>query len=158
MVWRFGQRAPRLHPGGRWHHHGDRSSRCRYNVRFRHKRCRNYDRLLFGSFQSWLRARRQRCHHHNRCSGGWLASQGTFPISINNARVITGYYVDASSGHHAFVRSPSGAITSIDVPGALATYGGGANQPCWRYRGILPPLCAAAIFRVCRRSKPGHPR
>ena len=41
---------------------------------------------------------------------------GTFPNSINDAGVITGFYVDANNVSHGFVRSTEGAFTTVDVP------------------------------------------
>jgi hypothetical protein len=45
------------------------------------------------------------------------AVNGTIPTSINPEGVITGYYEDANSQIHSFVRSVDGTFTTIDVPG-----------------------------------------
>jgi len=37
---------------------------------------------------------------------GTGAGQGTFPFDINPAGAITGYYIDASSVYHGFLRTP----------------------------------------------------
>src|ERR1039457_1726381 len=44
--------------------------------------------------------------------------QGTYPLGINPAGVIVGYYVDASDICHGFVRLTDGTITTFDAPGA----------------------------------------
>ena len=46
---------------------------------------------------------------------GTRSSQGTVPMSINPAGTITGYYVDAGSIFHGFVRDKDGIITSFDA-------------------------------------------
>src|SRR5439155_23015122 len=48
-------------------------------------------------------------------------STGTFPLSINPAGEITGYYRDLQGYPHGFVRDASGTITSFDVPGSIGT-------------------------------------
>jgi predicted membrane protein len=48
--------------------------------------------------------------------------QGTFPGLIdclNPAGVITGFYTDANSASHGFVRAANGTITTFDAPGAV---------------------------------------
>jgi hypothetical protein len=52
--------------------------------------------------------------------------QGTFPseitpAGINPAGAITGFYVDASSVQHGFVRAADGLITEFDPPGSILT-------------------------------------
>src|SRR5437763_332610 len=52
--------------------------------------------------------------------------QGTFPseftpAGINPAGTITGFYVDASSVRHGFVRAPGGKITEFDPTGSILT-------------------------------------
>ena len=51
---------------------------------------------------------------------------GTFPNSINDAGVITGFYLDVNGVSHGFLRSPEGAFTTFDVtfngvPGSSTT-------------------------------------
>src|ERR1700751_6291537 len=46
---------------------------------------------------------------------GLGSGQGTVPTSINSAGTITGYYVDAGSIFHGFVRDKDGIITSFDA-------------------------------------------
>ena len=48
-------------------------------------------------------------------SDGYSA-QGTFPQGINDLGEVSGYYADANSVFHGFVRSATGAITTFDVP------------------------------------------
>jgi len=60
-------------------------------------------------------------------STGFL--QGTTPVGINNAGVITGYYADSNSLLHGFVRTSDGAITTFDAPGdANGTHPVGIND------------------------------
>ena len=52
--------------------------------------------------------------------------QGTFPseftpAGINPTGVITGFYVDANSVQHGFVRAANGMITEFDPPGSILT-------------------------------------
>ena len=66
---------------------------------------------------------------------GTGSGQGTVPSSVdclNQAGEITGFYFDASSAVHGFVRATDGDITTFDVPGAgtgsgQGTYGYGIN-------------------------------
>jgi len=46
------------------------------------------------------------------------SGNGTFAFSVNAMGMITGIYIDASNVFHGFLRSPDGAFTKIDVPGA----------------------------------------
>ncbi len=46
---------------------------------------------------------------------------GSFPASLNAFGTITGYYVDANSVYHGFVRDPFGHSTTFDAPGADMT-------------------------------------
>jgi hypothetical protein len=79
-----------------------------------------------------------RCHGYVRAANGTFTQidapdagtgpfpQGTFPseitpAGINSAGAITGFYVDASSVQHGFVRAPSGQITEFDPPGSIFT-------------------------------------
>jgi hypothetical protein len=79
-----------------------------------------------------------RCHGYVRAANGTLTQidapdagtgpfpQGTFPseftpAGINPAGAITGFYVDASSVQHGFVRAPSGTITEFDPTGSIFT-------------------------------------
>jgi hypothetical protein len=49
---------------------------------------------------------------------GTNPTQGTFPGCINRRGAITGWYEDASSVNHGFLRAPYGRITLIDDPKA----------------------------------------
>lgn len=44
------------------------------------------------------------------------SGQGTFPQGINNLGDVSGYYADANSVYHGFVRSAGGHIATFDVP------------------------------------------
>lgn len=44
-------------------------------------------------------------------------------VGLNDAGAITGYYLDANSVYHGFVRSPAGTVTTFDAPGANTTPG-----------------------------------
>jgi hypothetical protein len=58
-------------------------------------------------------------------SGSTLSAQiySALPPSINPAGAIAGTYYDASRNEHGFLRDKSGALTTIDVPGAFFTEG-----------------------------------
>ena len=45
--------------------------------------------------------------------------QGTFPSSISPAGAITGFYLDANSLGHGFLRASNGTFTTFDIPGAV---------------------------------------
>ncbi len=60
--------------------------------------------------------------------------QGTFPseftpMGINPGTDITGFYVDASSVQHGFVRDHSGKITEFDPPGSILTNPNAIDAP-----------------------------
>src|SRR6516162_6885745 len=56
---------------------------------------------------------------------GTGSGQGTFPVSNDVSRSVTGYYLDASNVYHGFVRALDGTITTFDAPHAGAgTYQG----------------------------------
>jgi hypothetical protein len=44
--------------------------------------------------------------------------QGTFPMGINAAGTIAGYYTDANGVSHGFTGTAGGTLTSFDAPGA----------------------------------------
>src|SRR5258708_1308455 len=48
------------------------------------------------------------------------AVQGTVPSKISQTGTITGYYYDANSVGHGFVRAKNGTIATFDAPGAVA--------------------------------------
>ena len=48
----------------------------------------------------------------------------TCPTGITPTGTIVGFYINASNVWHGFLRAPSGAITTLDAPGA----GSGAGQ------------------------------
>lgn len=79
-----------------------------------------------------------RCHGYVRAANGTFTEidapdagtgpfpQGTFPsnitpMGINPAGAIIGFYVDASSVQHGFVRAPNGIITEFDPTGSIFT-------------------------------------
>jgi hypothetical protein len=79
-----------------------------------------------------------RCHGYVRAASGTFTQidapdagtgpfpQGTFPsnitpMGINPAGAIIGFYVDASSVQHGFVRAPNGIITEFDPTGSIFT-------------------------------------
>lgn len=65
------------------------------------------------------------------------AGQGTFPQSNTDAQgTITGYYITRQNVFHGFVRTPDGAITTIDPPGSGTLKGSG--------QGTLPQSMNAA--------------
>ena len=79
-----------------------------------------------------------RCHGYVRAANGSFTQidapdagtgpfpQGTFPseftpMGINPLGAITGFYVDASSVQHGFVRAANGTITEFDPTGSIFT-------------------------------------
>jgi len=48
---------------------------------------------------------------------------GTFPKSINDTGVIAGYYLDANTFYHGFLRSPGGEFLTFDAPGSGTSVG-----------------------------------
>jgi hypothetical protein len=51
-------------------------------------------------------------------------TQGTYPVSVNQAGSVTGYYYDSNFFTHGFVRSPDGTIIVFDPPDATGTFPG----------------------------------
>lgn len=51
----------------------------------------------------------------------------TQPTDINDNGFITGNWVDANDGEHAFVRDPTGVVTEFDGPGAIDTFANSIN-------------------------------
>ena len=49
------------------------------------------------------------------------AIRGTYPLSINAAMTVTGYFIPSSAGPSAFVRAQDGTITVFGVPKASST-------------------------------------
>jgi hypothetical protein len=87
-----------------------------------------------------------RCHGYVRSADGTFtqidapdagtgpAPQGTFPsefspMGINPGGAITGFYVDASSNQHGFVRDSGGKITEFDPPGSIFTNPNAIDAP-----------------------------
>jgi hypothetical protein len=56
---------------------------------------------------------------------GFLGGQGTYPISINLAGAIAGFYVDSSNAAHGFLRAPDGKFSTVDAPYPYAGTGSG---------------------------------
>ena len=56
------------------------------------------------------------------------AGQGTQSIGANEWGLIVGYYFDANSVIHGFLRNPDGAITKFDPTGSTGTYVYGLNR------------------------------
>jgi hypothetical protein len=52
---------------------------------------------------------------------------GTFPISISNWGIITGYYVDANNVNHGFLRTAGGEFTTFVAPRAGSAAGSGSG-------------------------------
>jgi hypothetical protein len=48
-------------------------------------------------------------------------STATYPLSMNETGVVTGYYLDSAQATHGFVRDNDGNITTFDVPGSVLT-------------------------------------
>jgi hypothetical protein len=52
---------------------------------------------------------------------------GTYPMSINNSMVVTGYYYASPTMTRGFLRDADGAITTFDVLGGVWTEPEGIN-------------------------------
>src|SRR5690242_19349726 len=52
---------------------------------------------------------------------GTQRDQGTFPTSINEHGMGTGWYVDSAGAAHGFFRTNDGSITEFDAPGLTGT-------------------------------------
>jgi hypothetical protein len=63
--------------------------------------------------------------------------QGTTPTSIRPGGAITGYYFDANSVTHGFLRARHGSITTFDVPGAGTSAGQGTNPLAINPAGLI---------------------
>jgi predicted membrane protein len=48
-------------------------------------------------------------------------STATYPLSMNEAGVVTGYYLDSAQATHGFVRDSDGNISTFNVPGSVLT-------------------------------------
>ena len=51
-----------------------------------------------------------------------LSGQGTLATSVNDAGLITGYFIDAKNVRHGFLHDNSGAFLTFDVPDSGGTY------------------------------------
>jgi hypothetical protein len=49
------------------------------------------------------------------------AVNGTAPLAINPAGVITGFYYDVNFAEHGFARAADGTLTTFDPPGSIFT-------------------------------------
>jgi uncharacterized membrane protein len=66
-------------------------------------------------------------------SAGTSDYQGTgcysdCPVALNNLGEIAGTYVDASYGYHGYLRSPGGALLTIDPPNSIETIPTGISE------------------------------
>jgi len=101
---------------------------------------------LSGQITGFFTDNAGRCHGYVRAPDGTFAQidapdagtgpfpQGTFPseitpMGINPAGAITGFYVDASSAQHGFIRSANGVITEFDPPGSIFTNPNAVDEP-----------------------------
>jgi hypothetical protein len=83
---------------------------------------------------------------------GSLYTLGGPPPSVNPAGDIAGIYVDASFVEHGFLRTPHGAFTTIDFPGASYTEGLAINPA----GVIVGDFCnAATCYRGFLRTPDG---
>ena len=56
-------------------------------------------------------------------------SPATYPMSINEAATVTGYYISNSGVSSGFVRYQDGQIITFDVPGSTATIPSASTPP-----------------------------
>ena len=99
---------------------------------------RGYSINLFGEVAGFFTDNTAHCHGFVRSPNGTFTQidapdagkgpfpQGTFvseitPMGINAAGAVIGFYVDANSAQHGFVRSATGKITEFDPPGSTFT-------------------------------------
>ncbi|MGH8093133.1 MAG: hypothetical protein ACREIF_06640 [Chthoniobacterales bacterium] len=99
---------------------------------------RAYAINLFGQVTGFFTDNSARCHGYVRAPNGTFTQidapdagtgpfpQGTFPseftpMGLNLLGVITGFYVDANSVQHGFVRASNGSITEFDPTGSIFT-------------------------------------
>jgi hypothetical protein len=54
-------------------------------------------------------------------------SKATYPLSINEARTVTGYYIDKAGVTRGFVRREDGDIATFSIPGSVSTKPVGIN-------------------------------
>jgi uncharacterized membrane protein len=73
----------------------------------------------------------------------------TSPRGINGAGTVVGLYVDPNSVDHAFLRSPAGNVTVLEVPGSMKTAALGINAS-----GEVVGICRGGKY-VFLRSKNG---
>lgn len=59
---------------------------------------------------------------------GTGVGQGTYPGSITIFEVVAGYYFDAKTVAHDFVRTPDGTLTTFDPVGCIGTFMGNINN------------------------------
>jgi hypothetical protein len=62
---------------------------------------------------------------------GTGAGQGTFAVNINAFGNAIGWFVDANTVYHGFVRYPNGRVATIDAPGAGAIPGSGQGTAAY---------------------------
>src|SRR5947209_2223191 len=74
--------------------------------------------------------------------------QGTFATSLNPAGAITGYYADANSVFHGFLRAPDGSLTTFDAPGA----GAGADLRQGTFPKSINPTGAITGYYIDARN------
>lgn len=75
------------------------------------------------------------------CSGG-----GTYPVSINNLGLVTGYYIDATNLGHGFLRTPDGQFTSFEALGAGTEAGQGTYPGNINNLGVIAGTITDASF------------
>jgi hypothetical protein len=56
---------------------------------------------------------------------GTSVDQGTLPVMVADSGETIGYFTDANSVYHGFIRSSSGEFTTIDAPGAGTAFAQG---------------------------------
>jgi hypothetical protein len=65
------------------------------------------------------------------------ATYGTFAQSINTESAMAGYYTDADSSYHSFVRGADGTLGMIDPPGTSGLFSWGATAQSINARGTV---------------------
>ena len=61
----------------------------------------------------------------------------TYGWAMNEANVVTGWWVDTNNANHGFVRNPDGRITKFDAPGAGTGAGQGTTPEAINDAGVI---------------------
>ncbi len=77
---------------------------------------------VFAALAMTVQAAAQRIITIDVRGAGTAAGQGTQGSAVNSAGAVTGWYLDANSAWHGFLRTPNGEIITMSPPGAGSGY------------------------------------